>query len=174
MIIRQATTDDSLSIAKVHVASWQCAYKGILSEDYLCKLNVDISNNNFKKAISQNVETFFVAESNDTIIGFCAIGPTRDPIDNERITAEIYALYLFPEFFGKGIGKLLLENAEKYFYQKEHSQFVLWVLEKNEQARKFYEKSGFITDGSSQIFNYGSPATALYYKKIFTECPTNK
>ena len=32
--IREATVEDALSIARIHVRSWQAAYRGIVDDDY--------------------------------------------------------------------------------------------------------------------------------------------
>ena len=71
------------------------------------------------------------------IVGFCAFH--QDWLDH---------LYILPEFQGKGIGSTLLNKAKE-----THSELQLWVFQKNEEARKFYESKGFVlvekTDGSS-------------------------
>jgi len=77
-----------------------------------------------------------IAIHDEKIVGFCAF--REGWIDH---------LYVLPEFQGRGIGTMLLEKSmEKY------PQLELWVFQKNEQARKFYERRGFvlaeITDGS--------------------------
>ncbi len=56
-------------------------------------------------------------------------------------------LYILPQFQGQGIGTALLRQAQSRFPQLQ-----LWTFQRNMQARKFYEKHGFITveetDGS--------------------------
>ena len=81
-------------------------------------------------------ETVFVAQHNDTIVGFISFSPT-----------SINKLYIDPSFQKIGIGTRLLDTA------KEHSdQFTLWTFQENTKARAFYEKHGFKavmhTDGS--------------------------
>jgi hypothetical protein len=38
MLLRAATPRDALGVARVHVRSWQLAYRGLLPDDYLDQL----------------------------------------------------------------------------------------------------------------------------------------
>lgn len=40
----------------------------------------------------------------------------------------------------------------------------LWVLEENTGAKAFYEKYGFVPDGSKRELTLGKPLTELRYK----------
>ena len=63
---------------------------------------------------------------------------------------EICALYLLPDYFGKGYAKPLFERAvEELRYMGFNRQY-LWVLTENIRARKFYEKSGFHINGETR------------------------
>lgn len=61
-------------------------------------------------------------------------------------TGWIEQLYILPEFQGRGIGSVLLKQAQQTF---PHLQ--LWTFQRNIQAQKFYGKHGFTaidqTDG---------------------------
>jgi putative acetyltransferase len=56
-------------------------------------------------------------------------------------------LYVLPEYQGKGIGHTLLELA-----QASSDELQLWTFQRNDAARRFYEKHGFaaveFTDGA--------------------------
>ena len=41
ILIREATAFDSTALARVHVASWRAAYRGIIDDDWLDALSVD-------------------------------------------------------------------------------------------------------------------------------------
>jgi len=82
----------------------------------------------------QDVEVYMV---DDTIAGFvaCAEG-------------WLHHLYVDPEFWGKGIGSVLLLSA-----QTHNKALQLWVFQQNEKARAFYQAHGFseleLTDGAA-------------------------
>ncbi len=56
-------------------------------------------------------------------------------------------LYVAPSWHGQGLGSRLLDTAKE-----GRSRLDLWVFQKNERARRFYERHGFrlveLTDGS--------------------------
>lgn len=62
-------------------------------------------------------------------------------VDSE--TGEVFALFVRPEFEGRGVGKLLLQAAESKLF-KSHD--LIWlVTDKNEQVRAngFYQRLGW-------------------------------
>jgi len=56
-------------------------------------------------------------------------------------------LYVLPGWQGRGVGRALLEMAKA-----ENTELRLWTFQRNLEARRFYERRGFIaideTDGS--------------------------
>jgi putative acetyltransferase len=80
--------------------------------------------------------TVWLAEARQELIGFSVLTP--DWLDH---------LYVSPSWHGQGVGTALLDTV------KVHSvELNLWTFQRNEQARRFYEKNGFVsvvmTDGS--------------------------
>ncbi len=61
--------------------------------------------------------------------------------------AWIDQLYILPVWQGRGIGTALLQIAQDRF-----DRLSLWTFQRNQRARRFYEKHGFVpvneTDGS--------------------------
>lgn len=60
---------------------------------------------------------------------------------------EIDQLYVLPGFQAKGIGTMLLHRA-----QEQMDEIALWTFQRNTNARRFYERHGFVakeeTDGA--------------------------
>jgi len=80
--------------------------------------------------------TIWLAEAEGRPVGFAAFRP--DWLDH---------LYVDPAWHGRGVGRSLLAAA-----LKEHPDLNLWTFQRNEKARRFYERRGFtlvaLTDGS--------------------------
>lgn len=57
------------------------------------------------------------------------------------------SLYLLPEYIGRGYGGPLLEAAVETLAEQGFRDVLLWVLEENRRARRFYEKHGFRSAG---------------------------
>lgn len=80
-------------------------------------------------------------------------------------TLQIEELYVDVFFHQEGIGSQLLAFAQNMAKEQGSQEMFLWVLEKNEHARIFYEKKGFRADGEKK-FETGTPEYLLRYKKI--------
>ena len=60
--------------------------------------------------------------------------------------AEVYAIYLAPEWFGAGVGRRLLDRTVEALGGLGFRDSTLWVLEVNDRARRFYEAAGWRWD----------------------------
>jgi GNAT superfamily N-acetyltransferase len=90
-----------------------------------------------------------VAVENDTVVGFCTAGPSRDAA--AQLEAEIYAIYLDPDVIGTGRGRRLFEHAVEDLRQLGYRRAELWVLPTNVRARRFYERAGWRHDGTERM-----------------------
>lgn len=63
--------------------------------------------------------------------------------DIEERTAEIVALHVSKQVWGKGVGKEILEYAVQEIEREGYEKIELWIFEKNLRARRFYSKNGF-------------------------------
>jgi ribosomal protein S18 acetylase RimI-like enzyme len=106
--------------------------------------------------------TFVVEEAGD-VIGFASVGASRDA-DAER-EGELYAIYLDPRCWGRAIGKALLLRAEESLRGSGFDRAVLYVLEGNERAERFYRSAGWEQDGSKVDQFQGATVTELRYRK---------
>jgi len=82
-------------------------------------------------------------------------------VNNENI--EIFELYIDTFFQGQGIGSILIKDCIEHAKNQNIRKIFLWVLEKNYNARKIYEKYGFKPEDISK-FEEGTTETLLRYK----------
>jgi ribosomal protein S18 acetylase RimI-like enzyme len=79
----------------------------------------------------------WVWEEDGRVLGFAAL--TAD---------ELTHIYVEPDAHGRGIGGALMDRAK----ERRPGGFRLWVFQQNTNARRFYERRGFVlvreTDGS--------------------------
>jgi GNAT superfamily N-acetyltransferase len=147
-IIEKATLLDVPDIANVHVESWKVAYKGIVHQSYLDHgLDKLQRQKRWEKSIGECGDNYqvFVAKSDENIIGFADIGISRD--ENIKDYAEIYAIYLDPVFYGRGVGRLLFQACKKKAKDMGYKKLFVWVLEGNNRAIDFYVRMGAIAAG---------------------------
>jgi ribosomal protein S18 acetylase RimI-like enzyme len=149
MRIREADPKDAKAIAEVHVRSWQAAYRGQLTDEYLDGLSVEERIEQHRRSLEQPRAEWrtWIADDGGRVAGFAVTGPSEDA-DAEPSTAELYAIYLEPDRVGTGLGRNLLEHAVADLRDRGFRAATLWVLETNERARRFYEMAGWRADGT--------------------------
>lgn len=91
--VRSATRDDAHAIARVHVRSWQVAYRGLLPDSILNGLSVEQRRTIWHQLLANNDGIFtLVAERKPELVGFCSIAtPSRDKDATEE-TREVTAI----------------------------------------------------------------------------------
>lgn len=132
-------------IAEVHVLSWQQAYAGLISAEYLAALSVDGRETAWREAVVKGAPQLLVAMADGRVAGFVAFGPSRDK-DAAPGTAEVWALYLAPACWSQGTGRALWLAALERMRAETCTSVSLWVLAGNERARRFYAAAGFTPD----------------------------
>ena len=166
MNIKQATTEDAQTISNIHALSWKTAYKGLIPRQYLDELKDDFWTDAFKGWIKNNTLTAQLIYENELPVGCIAYGKSRD--DKFPDWGEIVSIYLLPEYFGKGHGKVLLATALADMKKVGYKNVYLWVLEDNLRARNFYERNGFSWNNDKLLFEImGKPLTDLRYNLSF-------
>ncbi|WP_329050665.1 GNAT family N-acetyltransferase [Amycolatopsis sp. NBC_01488] len=134
-MIRPATVADAAVIGEIHVASWQAAYAGLMPDDFLAGLSASSRAESWARLIGDGGQVL-VAEQDGVVAGFAAYGDGR-----------LYALYLLPEYWGRGLGRALHDRVVE---DLSGDSAVLWVLSTNERAKAFYVRQGWAPDGAAQ------------------------
>ncbi len=147
--IRPFQTGDEIATAKVHIQSWQEAYKGLIPQFYLDNLPSELeSRTDMWRQIAKHPKRWaWVAEDQSGIIGFSLFGPARDT--NKEGYIELGAIYLLSTYKGKGIGYSLLKTGYSQMRQFGFQKSYCWVLENNPTI-KFYEKTGAKFNGDKK------------------------
>ncbi|MGQ0849768.1 MAG: GNAT family N-acetyltransferase, partial [Actinomycetota bacterium] len=109
--VRPATVDDSSPLAEIHVRSWQEAYQGILTADFLASLSIPDRVAFWETRLSslEQNEAVLVAEVGAILAGFVLLGPARDKSGD----GEVLAIYLDPDRWRQGIGSTLMAAAQE-------------------------------------------------------------
>lgn len=152
--VRPAQLKDAPGIAKVHVKTWQCAYKGQIPDAYLDSLSVEKRTESWQYILSNpeskdNSKTF-VALIDDEIVGFCCVSHCRDD-DMPSSTGELSSIYVDQDHMGKGVGTTLWEEGLSYLKEAGYKKTTLWVLTSNEKTRKWYENKGWKVEGKTKV-----------------------
>lgn len=151
LYIRYAALSDAGMISSIYQQSTQRAYQDFMAEahDYSRLLNRRESFWAQKLAIPPTKEQrILVAEYESSVVGFVEIGAPSYPEEvATEDTGELHFLFTAPDFIGHGIGSRLLTHAAQLLQEDGYRQAFLWVFSRNLQARRFYERHGWRTDG---------------------------
>jgi ribosomal protein S18 acetylase RimI-like enzyme len=156
--VRAASVEDAESIAAIHVASRRIAYTGLIPAASLSKMSVEEFGTRWKarlNAASSLKQWTWLIEEDGSMRGFSSTGFCRDADMDPAEMAEIYALYVEPVAWGRGLGRALTEWSLNHLRARQYKAVVLWVLSGNVAARRFYERIGFQPDGAVKVKRSG-------------------
>ena len=148
IITKKMETDDEIrGKAYVHWKAWQEAYLGIVKHSYLDERTID----QCEKTALSNKDSTIIAKDGKCVIGFVQYGKYN--YDDLEDAGEITALYVLADYYGKGIGYRLMQEAMKHL--SGYSQTVVFVIKGNQRAIHFYTRYGFRFDGQEGMSQVG-------------------
>ena len=139
---RLARRDDAPAIAKLHVESWQVAYRGMFPDDFLDnEASADRDNvwrERFADPNREKTTITVLAESDGELMGFA-----HSIIDEDATYGTLLDnLHVRRTEHRSGIGTRLMAETAERLATLGRSILYLWVLEENDQARAFYRALG--------------------------------
>jgi len=147
VLLRPAEPADADAVAGVHVRSWQVAYRGLLPDEYLDGLRPGDRASVYTFGSSDPaVPHTIVALDDGVIVGFATTAPARD--DGLADHGELAALYVEPSEWGTGAGRALIAAARQHLAEQSIGHALLWVLNGNQRAERFYRIDGWAPDGA--------------------------
>jgi ribosomal protein S18 acetylase RimI-like enzyme len=156
-IKKMETEDETKGKAYVHWRAWHEAYPGLVSQEYLDKLTLE----RCEKIAFEWPDNLIIAKDAGRVIGFIGYGDRGDEAPD---IGEIFALYTLSEYYGKGVGRQLMDAALQQL--REYKQICLWVLKDNKRAIHFYQKRGFCPNGDEM---YSTTVAATEIKMILKQ-----
>ncbi len=147
IFVSRAKPEDARGMQEVFYKTWLNTYPNVENG-----ISVDDIEDRYKNAFTDETinkraerilhppegETVFVAKEDEKVVGLCFV--EKYPEKN-----QIQAIYVLPEYQGKGIGKKLWSEAKKVF--DAGKDVIIEVATYNTQAIEFYKKLGFVDTG---------------------------
>lgn len=171
--IRAGVRGDADGITDVQVASWRAGYAHVFPESVLYAGDFDGSRRRFwtgwRFAPGHRLAVATIADGDgdgERVVGFVSLGPERERARGFTGRGEIWAFYLHPEVWGSGIADRLIEHAHERLLAEGFVEAVLWVLDDNPRARRFYERHGWAATGIGATFDVagGDPVPEVEYR----------
>jgi len=187
MVIRSGSAADAASIAAVQRAGWLAAYDGIISREIIDRVTAPDEGARVRQTFRTRPwqrMTVAVAGTRDSrepgdpgIVGYASFGPETDVLTGpwphpltgagrDGRVAELYALYVRPAWWSTGTGRALMDRVLARNSAVRYSSVVLWVLQDNSRARRFYERAGFAPDGAAHRLDQLGGVTEVRYRRI--------
>ena len=159
--VREATAADADAIGDIHAETWRAAYAGVLPESAFDSAARRRAWRSYFDAPWPG-SAVFVAQAEGAVVGFANLGACRD----EEGSGELFAIYVRPDRWSTGAGRALIERGEEFLRGGGYREAVLWVLEGNERAERFYRAAGWVHDGGRKVEEFaGAVIAELRYRK---------
>lgn len=102
----------------------------------------------WESALARSDHGVVVGEVDGAIAGFARAGITVDPRPGEDpVPGELRELYVDPDHWGTDVASLLHDRAIADLVAADFATAVLWVVDGNERAIRFYRRRGWRADG---------------------------
>jgi len=147
MRVRPAVQLDCPAISSAYIESWRAGYRGLLTQADLEVQAEARSGRDWAFAISQSDRIVLVAEdSSAEIVGVaeCEHAPAQGRLP------WLQMLYVIPSAWGSGAAVELLRGALSAAHRAGHRTIWLQVVDRQERARRFYEREGFRLDNTKE------------------------
>lgn len=140
MIIRASAPEDAVFLQEIHTACSTRTMRSYYSEEQTAAWLKDRRSEGYLEAVAQG-ENFVIAETDGQVIGFAFWR-----------SAALCALFVHPDYQGKGVGKELLSVCVTAL---AGSGVELIKLRASMNAIGFYEKCGFIRQALADDVRHG-------------------
>jgi RimJ/RimL family protein N-acetyltransferase len=166
--IRPASAQDANAIGVLHVQCVPDLFAGLLG-DYMPPPDERAERErSWTGPIGAPYErhALFVAERCERVIGFVAVGPTRDGDHDSQSIGELRSVMLAADARGLGVGQTLVAAGECAMRDDGLSTATLWVVAENSAAMRCYDRCGWRPDGSERLLEVGGhEIRAVRYRK---------
>jgi len=145
--IQKKSTKDVEAVNNVYYKTWLDTYPNIearISEEDIKHAFIDDFSEMFIAKEKERIRNLpenkrpLVAKVGEKVVGICVVKNNKD-------TNSLETIYVLPDYQGKGVGKMLWEEAKKSL--DINKDIVLEVVSYSKSTIKFYEKLGFVKIG---------------------------
>lgn len=162
MQIRRVRLEDVAAVAEVHVRTWQAAYQHVFGAERLAGIDPSARERFARRFATDADYDAFVAEDDGRIVGFVACGTA----EGEAQQRELFAIYVLPEAWGTAAAPGLMRAAVEAMRDRGAPDAILWVLDDNPRARRFYEREGWRADGTAESEYLGLTVPLVRYRVL--------
>jgi len=162
--ISPAGPADADELGRVHVRSWRETYPGLLPQAYLNRMSPRLHARRFHQELmrAKPGQVTLIAEGVEGAVGYAhgalLTGPGR------AADAEVQTLYVLRAAQRAGVGRALLAACARVLKAQGAASLMLFVLSRNEPARRFYERLGGEAFAEVASHGWGEGVTETAYR----------
>ncbi len=143
-----ASINDIAVIANLANQIWWPTYKDYIDKE---QISLMLENMYSEDALQQQMHSghiFLLTLKNKQAVGFASYSVTNEPH-----VCKLHKLYIHPDTHRTGLGKLLLKKVETKVL-KQGAKFLELNVNRDNKAKLFYEKMGYVVDKEVDIPYY--------------------
>jgi GNAT superfamily N-acetyltransferase len=153
-VIRAATPEDAEAMLALTKRAWVRNWSDFVDPAVMLAQAEESGTGPYLRSIGDPAREVLVLEVDGAVVGHLLI-----------VGDEIRAFYVDPPAQGAGAGTQLLVAAEERIRAAGHATAQLHVFDENHQARVFYERRGWTTDGAPPVLRERDWAPSVHYVK---------
>lgn len=146
-IIREATPDDVVAIARLNVQV-QTLHAEAHPDQFKMPDSAEHGQQLYTDWLAKDENNFFVAEVNGRVVGYVIFRlwvREENDINYERRVLYVDQIAVDDTVRGQGIGRQLMDAAEQAAHEQNADYLFLNVWTFNKQAQAFYDRLGYTT-----------------------------
>jgi len=158
--VRDARAEDAAAFVRAYELAWDAMAAPVIGKGLADIASFEGRLDSFRAGLEEASADarILIAEDGDSIVGIATC--RRD-----GVTCELRALYVVPDSWGTGVARRLMESALDAMRDRGAVDAVLWVVEANGRARRFYEREGWTRDGQTRASPLG-PQEVRYRRSL--------
>ena len=166
--VRRARPEDAPVLAAVHVTAWHETYTGLLPDDMIAVLTVEVRRAWWVQRLSNPPETpggaTYLAELAGEAVGFGTCNDQRsDVLAGAGFDGEISSCYVLRAAQGRGVGHALMARMATRLQRAGYRAAGTWVLRMNAPGRRFIEgRGGTLIEGPKAVRGHGRFTEVAY------------
>jgi ribosomal protein S18 acetylase RimI-like enzyme len=161
--VRPPRRADVEQVVEVGLRAWREGFKEVVPPDLVPDREEMARRIEHYAAKPGRPVTVAVGELGGELCGYAAFGASRDH-DAAPDVGEIYALYVDPSAWRRGVGRALVEHGLDRLAESGFAEAMLWTFAETARSRRFYESLGFTHDGGTQRRHMSGGALEVRYR----------
>ena len=109
------------------------AYRGIVPDEFLRALSVEERHVAWQRILRTGESLIWIAEDGDMALGWISAGRRRD-VNAPLSTGEIWAIYVDPNHWSRGVGRALCGAAEQELRRQGFTDVTFWEGQRTRTA----------------------------------------